>query len=484
MSQPRAITRSTKSLAFGAPPKLARLKKSDSRGHTPTTIRFSKDKVPVAPYAHSLLKGQHVLLRCRLEYSAHAAAKGIARSAAGDRVLQDAKLPAKDAQPETILMKFATIAIHAGQEPDSATGAVSVPIYQTSTYAQEGLGKHKGYEYARTQNPTRLALEANLAALEGGAASFAFASGMAAIHAVMTLLQAGDHVVVSDNTYGGTFRLFDKILKKFGLAFTYVDAREPHLVEEAVQPETRMVFVETPTNPVMSLVDIAAVAETTRRRGIRLVVDNTFMSPFFQRPLELGADIVAHSTTKYLNGHSDSIGGALILNDKEDILRLAFIQNAAGAILSPMDSWLVMRGTKTLAVRMRQHDGNGRLVAQFLAEHPRVKKVYYPGLKSHPQHELAKRQMAGFGGMLSFETGSLKNAKGVLEAVRLCTLAESLGGVETLISHPATMTHASVPEVERNRLGITDGLVRISVGIEDAEDIIADLDNALAHLDR
>jgi len=376
-------------------------------------------------------------------------------------------------------MKFSSKAIHAGQDPDPSTGAVTVPIYQTSTYAQEGLGKHKGFEYARTQNPTRLALERNLAALEGGSSCFAFASGMAATNAVMTLLKAGDHVIVSDNTYGGTYRLFEKVLRNFGLEFSYVDAREPSNVEEAARAETRMVFIETPTNPVMSLVDIKAVSEITRRRGIRLVVDNTFMSPFFQRPLELGADIVVHSTTKYLNGHSDSVGGAVILNDEEDISRMAFIQNAAGAILSPMDSWLVMRGTKTLAVRMRQHDENGRIVAQFLSEHPRIQKVYYPGLKSHPQHELAQRQMSGFGGMISFETGSLENAKRVLESVRLCTLGESLGGVETLISHPATMTHASVPEVERNRLGITDGLVRVSVGIEDVEDIIADLDQAL-----
>jgi cystathionine gamma-lyase/cystathionine beta-lyase/cystathionine gamma-lyase/homocysteine desulfhydrase len=379
-------------------------------------------------------------------------------------------------------MKFSTKAIHAGQEPDPATGAVSVPIYQTSTYAQEALGKHKGFEYARTQNPTRLALERNLAALEGGRACFAFASGMAATNAVMTLLKAGDHVIVSDNTYGGTFRLFDKVLRNFGLQFSYVDAREPVNIEEAARAETRMLFIETPTNPVMSLVDIKAASEITRRRGIRLVVDNTFMSPFFQRPLELGADIVVHSTTKYLNGHSDSVGGAVILNDEEDIRAMAFIQNAAGAILSPMDSWLVMRGTKTLVVRMRQHDENGRRVAQFLSEHPKVRKVYYPGLKSHPQHELAERQMSGFGGMISFETGSLENAKSVLESVKVCTLGESLGGVETLISHPATMTHASVPEAERNRLGITDGLVRVSVGIEDVEDIIADLDQAVSKL--
>ncbi len=379
-------------------------------------------------------------------------------------------------------MKFSTKAIHAGQDPDPATGSVSIPIYQTSTYAQDGLGKHKGFEYARTQNPTRLALERNLSALENGKFGFAFASGMAATNAVVTLLRAGDHVIVSDNTYGGTFRLFDKVWRKFGLDFSYVDARDPQTVEEAVRTETRMVFIETPTNPVMSLVDIAAVSEITRRRGLRLVVDNTFMSPYFQRPLDLGADIVVHSTTKYLNGHSDSVGGAVVLNDEEDAQAIAFIQNAAGAILSPMDSFLVMRGTKTLAVRMRQHDENGRKVAEFLSEHPAVQIVYYPGLKSHPQYELARRQMTGFGGMIAFETGSLENARRVLEGVRLCTLGESLGGVESLISHPATMTHASVPEVERNRLGITDGLVRISVGIEDVEDIISDLDRALGEI--
>ncbi len=380
-------------------------------------------------------------------------------------------------------MKFSTKAIHAGNEPDPTTGAVSVPIYQTSTYAQESIGKHKGFEYARTQNPTRLALERNLAALEGGAHCYAFASGMAAINAVTTLLKAGDHVLVSDNTYGGTFRLFDKVLKKFGLEFSYVDGRDMFNFEEALRPETRMVFIETPTNPVMTLIDIKAVSAITRPRNVRLVVDNTFMSPYFQRPLELGADIVVHSTTKYLNGHSDSIGGAVILNDDEDARAIQFIQNAAGAIISPMDSWLVLRGTKTLAVRMRQHDENGRIIAQFLAENPRVKKVYYPGLKSHPQHELARRQMTGFGGMISFETGSLDNARRVLEGVRLCTLGESLGGVETLISHPATMTHASVPQSERERLGITDGLVRISVGIEDVEDLLADLDQALEQMD-
>jgi cystathionine gamma-lyase/cystathionine beta-lyase/cystathionine gamma-lyase/homocysteine desulfhydrase len=379
-------------------------------------------------------------------------------------------------------MRFSTKAIHAGQPPDATTGAVSVPIYQTSTYAQEGIGKHKGFEYARTQNPTRFALEENLAALEGGRACFAFASGMAAINAAMTLLSSGDHVIVTDNTYGGTFRLFDKVLRRFDLRFTYIDTRDVRNVEAALREDTKMVFVETPTNPVMSLTDLEAVSKLTKPRRIRLVVDNTFASPYFQRPLELGADIVLHSTTKYLNGHCDSVGGAVILNEEEDIGTLRFLQNAAGAILSPFDSWLVMRGVKTLAVRMRQHDENGRKLAQFLTEHPRVLKVHYPGLKSHPQHELARRQMSGFGGMLSFETGSLENAAKVLESVRLCTAGESLGGVETLISHPATMTHASVPKEVRERLGITDGLVRISAGIEDVEDIMEDLDAALSKL--
>src|SRR5437773_7652090 len=302
---------------------------------------------------------------------------------------------------------------------------------------------------------------------------------MAAIDATLRLIKSGEHVIVSDNTYGGTARLFTRILSNYGIEFDFVDTSEIARVEATVKDNTRMIFVETPTNPVMIVTDLKAVSEVAHAVGVRVVCDNTFMSPYLQRPLELGADIVVHSTTKYLNGHSDSVGGAVILNGEEDIRMMAFIQHAAGAILSPMDSWLVMRGTKTLAVRMRQHDENGRIVAQFLSEHPSIQKVYYPGLKSHPQHELAQRQMSGFGGMISFETGSLENAKRVLESVRLCTLGESLGGVETLISHPATMTHASVPETERNRLGITDGLVRVSVGIEDVEDIIADLDQAL-----
>lgn len=379
-------------------------------------------------------------------------------------------------------MRFDTKAIHAGQEPDPTTGAVAVPIYQTSTYVQDALGEHKGYEYARTKNPTRSALEDCMAALESGTNGVAFASGMAAITTLAMTLRVGDHVIVSNNTYGGTFRLFDKVMAKLGLTFSYVDTSDPEATREAVTPATRMIFIETPTNPVMTITDIAGTAEIARESGLLLAVDNTFMSPYFQRPLELGADIVVHSTTKYLNGHSDGIGGVLVVKDAEVAERLYFLQNAAGAIIGPLDAFLVLRGIKTLGVRMRQHDANGRLVASFLAEHPKVEKVFYPGLASHAQHELARRQMSGFGGMISFETGSLENARTVLNSVRLCALAESLGGVETLICHPASMTHASVPEQERARLGITDGLVRISVGIEDADDIVEDLDAALGRL--
>jgi cystathionine beta-lyase/cystathionine gamma-synthase len=379
-------------------------------------------------------------------------------------------------------MGFATTAIHAGNEPDPSTGAVTVPIYQTSTYAQEGLGRHKGFEYARTQNPTRLAVERNIAALEGARFGYAFASGMAAIDATLRLVKAGEHVVVSDNTYGGTFRLFSRVLADYGIEFSYVDTTDALNVEAAIKEKTRMVFVETPTNPVMMVTDLKAVSDVAHAAGARVVCDNTFMSPYLQRPLEFGVDIVVHSTTKYLNGHSDSVGGVVVLNDEKDAEWLAFIQNSAGAILSPFDSWLVLRGTKTLAVRMEQHDATGRRVAAFLEEHPKVLKLYYPGSLSHKQHELAKRQQRGFGGMVAFDTGSLENARAVLESVRLCTLAESLGGVETLISHPATMTHASVLPETRARLGITDGLVRISVGLEDAEDIIADLDQALGKI--
>src|SRR5436190_2662733 len=376
-------------------------------------------------------------------------------------------------------MGFATDAIHAGQEPDSATGAVTIPIYQTSTYAQEGLGRNKGFEYARTANPTRLALERNLAALEGAQFGYAFASGMAAIDATMRLVKAGDHVIVSDNTYGGTNRLFKRVLANYGIEFEFVDTSDVTNVESAIKENTRMVFVETPTNPVMIVTDLKAVCDVAHAAGARVVCDNTFMSPYLQRPIEFGVDIVVHSTTKYLNGHSDSVGGFVALNDEKDAEWIQFIQNSVGAILSPMDSFLVLRGTKTLAVRMEAHDKNGRQVANFLAEHPKIQKVYYPGLVSHPQHELAKRQQKGFGGMVSFETGSLDNAKKVLDSVKLCILGESLGGVETLVSHPATMTHASIPVETRNKLGITDGLVRISVGIEDVEDIISDLDQAL-----
>lgn len=379
-------------------------------------------------------------------------------------------------------MGFSTDAIHVGQEPDPATGAIIAPIYQTSTFVQEALGKHKGYEYARTSNPTRAALEQNLAALEGGRFGFAFASGMAAINALMTLFKTGDHVVAGHNLYGGSFRLFERVLKDFGLSFSYANTCRPGEVERALRPNTRLLFIETPTNPIMEITDIAAVASVAHRRQALLAVDNTFMSPYFQRPLELGADLVVHSTTKYLNGHSDGVGGAVILNDPALADRLKFLQNAAGAILGPFDSWLALRGVKTLAVRMERHNRNGLAVAEFLAGHPKVKGVHYPGLPSHPQHALARKQMSGFGGMISFETGSLGSARTVLNSVRLCSLAESLGGVETLISHPATMTHASVPAEERQRIGITDSLVRISVGIEDVEDIIADLDQALARV--
>jgi cystathionine gamma-lyase/cystathionine beta-lyase/cystathionine gamma-lyase/homocysteine desulfhydrase len=377
-------------------------------------------------------------------------------------------------------MGFSTDCIHAGNEPDPSTGAVAVPIFQTSTYVQEGLGKHKGYEYARTQNPTRAALEANLAVLEGGAGARAFASGMAAITAISTLVKKGDHVVCSNMTYGGTYRYYTKILANYGVDFSFVDTSLASDVERAMRPETKMLHLESPTNPTMQLCDIAALSNLAHRNGAVVVVDNTFASPYLQKPLALGADIVMHSTTKYLGGHSDTIGGAAIAKSKEHVEWLSFVQNASGAILSPMDSWLVLRGIKTLVVRMERHESNGRAVADHLVKQKKIKKVNYPGLPSHPQHELAKRQMSGFGAMISFDLGSFENAAAFLGKVRLCSLAESLGGVETLISHPATMTHASIPEAERNRLGVTPGLVRISVGIEDIEDILADIDQALA----
>ncbi len=378
--------------------------------------------------------------------------------------------------------RFSTVCIHAGQEPDPSTGAIVTPIYQTSTYVQDELGVHKGYEYARTQNPTRFALEQNIAAIEGGKAGFAFASGMAAIAAIGTMLKSGDHVIVSKNTYGGTFRFFDKVLTRAAITFSYVDTASLDEIEQAITPATRILFVETPTNPIMQLTDLAAVAALARRRGLRLAVDNTFASPYVQRPIEFGADLVMHSTTKYLNGHSDSVGGVVVAVRDDDIEWLKFVQNAAGGILGPFDAWLILRGTKTLAIRMERHNINGLAMAQLLEAHPKVTHVYYPGLASHPQHALARKQMRGFGGMLAFDLGSLEAARRLLNAVRLCALAESLGGVETLISHPATMTHAAVPAERRAALGITDGLVRLSVGIEDLDDLKADLTQALAQV--
>ncbi len=375
-------------------------------------------------------------------------------------------------------MGFATDCIHAGQEPEPQTGAVTIPIYQTSTYVQPELGRHKGYEYARTKNPTRSALEANLAALEKGKYGHCFASGMSATDTVFRLLQSGDHVVAGENMYGGSYRLFSRVLERFGLEFTYVDTSSVDNVRNALKPTTKLVFLETPTNPMMTVTDLSACAEVAHEQGALVVVDNTFCSPWLQKPIELGADIVVHSTTKFLNGHSDSVGGVVVSNRDDVGEQIGFLQNAVGAILSPFDSWLVLRGVKTLSVRMKRHEENGMAMASYLANHGRVKKIYYPGLPDHPQHELAKRQMNGFGSMISFELGSKENAKKFLDRVRLCSLAESLGGVETLISHPETMTHASVPLETRTRLGITPGLVRISVGIEDIEDLIADLENA------
>ncbi len=376
-------------------------------------------------------------------------------------------------------MGFSTDAIHAGNDPDPSTGAVAVPIYQTSTYVQEALGKHKGYEYARTQNPTRAALEKNLAMLEGGAGARAFASGMAAITAVSTFVKAGEHVVCSNLTYGGTYRYFSQILSRYGVEFSFVDTADPECVKRAIRKNTRLFHLETPTNPMMTLCDIPLLSGLAHDAGALVVVDNTFASPYLQNPLSLGADLVVHSTTKFLNGHSDSVGGIAVAKNPEHVEWLGFVQNSSGAILSPFDSWLVLRGIKTLAVRMERHEKNGREIARYLSDDRRVRKVNYPGLHDHPQHDLAKRQMRGFGAMISFDLGSFAAAKRMLDRVRLCSLGESLGGVETLISHPATMTHGSIPEDERNKLGITPGLVRISVGIEDVQDLIADLDQAL-----
>lgn len=374
---------------------------------------------------------------------------------------------------------FATRAIHDGQGPDPLTGAVNVPIYLTSTYAQEEIGKHKGYDYSRASNPTRDALEANLASLEGGTSAHVFASGMAAITAMITMLRTGDHVICGENVYGGTPRLFNEIISRYGIEFSYVDTSDPEKVRRAIRPTTKLVHIETPTNPLMTLTDIRAVADICHERGVELAVDNTFASPYFQRPIEFGADIVMHSTTKFLNGHSDGLGGVLIGTKPEHKESFAFVQKCTGGILSPFECYLILRGVKTLAVRMERHDANGRRVADFLANHKKISKVHYPGLASHPQHDLAKRQMSGFGALIAFETGSLANANTMLKRVRVCTLGESLGGVETLISHPATMTHAAIGAEARAHLGITNGLVRISVGIEDIDDLIADLDQAL-----
>jgi cystathionine beta-lyase/cystathionine gamma-synthase len=374
---------------------------------------------------------------------------------------------------------FSTRAVHAGQAPDPMAGAIMPPIYQTSTYVQEGLGKHKGFEYARTRNPTRDALERNLAALEGGRWGLAWSSGLAATDAVLKLLSAGDHVLCGENVYGGTHRLMQQVYARLGLTFTFVDARDLKAVEAARTSATKLIFVETPTNPMMRLTDLAQVGEFARAHRLLFVVDNTFATPYFQNPLQFGADIVLHSTTKYLNGHSDMVGGALITSRDDLAERLAFLQNAAGAVPGPMDCWLALRGTKTLAVRMRQHEATAKRIAGWLASHQAVRQVYYPGLPSHPQHELACRQMRGFGGMISIELGSLERARRVVEAVRVFALAESLGGVESLIGHPATMTHASVPKAMREAMGLTDGLVRLSIGIEEADDLIADLGQAL-----
>lgn len=375
---------------------------------------------------------------------------------------------------------FATRAIHAGQPPDPRTGAVAVPIYQTSTYVQHSLGEPAEFEYARVQNPTRFALEANVASLEGGTSGHAFASGMSAIACLMTLLKSGDHAVVSRNVYGGTYRFFTRLLEPYGLTFTWVDTTDLARIEAAMRPETKLVYLETPTNPVMDICDIAAISRLAHDRGALVAVDNTFLSPYLQLPLALGADFVLHSTTKYLNGHSDSIGGVLIPARAEHGEHFYFVQKSEGAILSPFDSFLTMRGIKTLAVRMERHEKNARVIVDYLVKHPKVQKVLWPGLPEHPGHEIQKRQASGFGAMISFEMGSFAAAKALLDQVRLMAFAESLGGVETLISHPASMTHASVPPERRVELGLTEGMVRISVGIEDVDDLLGDLDQALA----
>jgi cystathionine gamma-lyase len=381
---------------------------------------------------------------------------------------------------EDLAHGLGTRAVHAGQEPEPLAGAVTMPIFQTSTYVQDALGRHKGHEYARVSNPTRQALERNVAALEGGTHGFAFASGMAAIDSLLTLLSAGDHVVCGENVYGGTHRLMEQVRSRHGLTFSYVDTRDVALVERAIGPSTRLLFAETPTNPMMRLADLAALGDLAAAHGLLFAVDNTFATPVFQRPFQFGADLVVHSTTKYLNGHSDMVGGMVVTRRDDLAEQLAFLQKSVGAVPGPFDCWLVLRGTKTLTLRMRQHDQNGRRVAGWLESDRRVRTVHYPGLPSHPQHELACRQMSGFGGMLSFEAGSLDRARRIVERTRIFALAESLGGVESLIGHPASMTHAAVPKAMRDAMGLTDGLVRLSVGVEEADDLIADLDQALA----
>ena len=376
-------------------------------------------------------------------------------------------------------MGFSTDAIHAGQIPDPTTGAVITPIYQTSTYVQDELGKNKGYEYARTHNFTRQALEKNIAVLEKGKYGIAFASGLAATHALMSLVKAGDHIVISNNVYGGTYRLYELNMKNYGLDFSWIDSTDLKNVESAIRENTKMIFVETPTNPMLNLTDLKGVADIAKKNNLITVCDNTFMSPYFQNPIEWGIDIVLHSTTKYLGGHSDVIGGMLVTSNEKYYERLRYIQNAAGGVPSPFDCWLVLRSTKTLAVRMRQHEVNANAFADYLLNSGYAKRVIYPGLKDHPQHQLAKKQMRGFGGMLSADFGTLGNAKKVLNNVKIFSLAESLGGVESLISHPASMTHASVPKEERDKMGLTESLVRFSVGIEDVEDLIADVEQAL-----
>ena len=379
---------------------------------------------------------------------------------------------------EDLKAQFGTRAIHAGQRPDLLSGAIMTPIYTTSTYVQEGLGKNKGYEYARGKNPTREALERNVAALEGGTHGFAYSSGMGATDSIMKLFKSGDHIVAGESSYGGTFRLFDKILRNFGLCFSYVDSRDPQRVEDACTRNTVAIMMETPTNPLMRITDLAAVGQIAKRKNALFIVDNTFASPYFQRPFDYGADIVYHSTTKYLNGHSDMVGGIAVVRDDALAERMQFILNSSGAVPGAFDAWLVLRGTKTLHLRMPRHDENGRKIAAWLAEKIGHENVIYPGLPSHPQHELAKRQMKGFGGMISVLTGSRERAAKILGRVRVFSLAESLGGVESLISHPASMTHASVPAERRAELGLTDDLIRLSCGVEDVGDLIADLEQA------